>query len=113
MHAAVIERVMALAEEFTVECASVEARVMLAGNTLDQRHVDSFRDFLKLLHALNVNLAVLRVVRQVAGEKHEIRPLWQGVDHVDSPFEGSCSERVGRAVEANMGIAELNEGERR
>jgi len=73
---------------------------------------DSLADLLKLLHALDVDIAVLGIVGQIAGEQNKIGPLRQAIDHLHGAFEGSGPERIRRAIEAYVCIAELNKRER-
>ena len=85
---------------------------MLTGNALDHRHVDLFRDLLELLHPLDVNVAVLGVVCQIPSEKDEVWALRQAVDQIHRALESLGSEWIRRAVEANVGIAQLNKRKR-
>src|SRR5712671_7625630 len=103
---------MTVAEEFAVECATIKAGIVFAGDVLDQRHIQLLRDFLKLLHALNVDISVLGVMCKIAGKQNEVWPLGQSIDHIDGAFEGLCAQRVRRPVESNMGVAELHERKR-
>lgn len=45
---------------------------MFAGDALDRGHVDSPADFLKLLHALHVDVPVLGVVGEVPGKQNNV-----------------------------------------
>src|SRR5262249_4608562 len=63
------------------------------------------------LHAGRVLAGLLAVVREVAREEDEVRPLGQGVDGRDGLLEGLRAQRIGRAVEADVGVRELHEGE--
>jgi hypothetical protein len=89
-----VERVMALAQEFAAECAAA----MLTGHTLDHGRVNLLRDLLKLLHPPHVDLSVFRVVGEIAPEQDKIRTLSQGVDHVNGALEtpGCLADPAGR-----------------
>ena len=113
VHAAMVEGVVALAEELAIESAAVEAGVMLAGHVLDRWHVHALGDFQELPHALRVDILVFGVMGQISREEHEVWAPGEGVDHVDGMLKCLGAERVGRAIETNVGIAELHEGEGR
>ena len=108
-----IERVIGVTEELAVEAAAIESGIVFAGDALDQRNVDPLRNFLKLLHALGVNVFVLGVVSEIAGKKDKVWPLWQGVDHFDGALERLGAKGIGRAIEADVGVAQLDERKRR
>src|SRR3981081_1287820 len=112
VHAAMVERVMTVAEEFAVEGAAVKTRVVFTGDVLNQGHVQLFRNLLKLLHALHVDISVFGVMCKIAGEENEVRPLGQRIDHVDGALEGLCAQWVRRAIESNVGVTELHERKR-
>ena len=111
MDALVIERVVAFAEVFPVEHAAVERRVVFARDGVDRARLEAARDFLEQLHALRVHVAAVGIVGQVAGEKHEIRLLRRFVEQRHCALEGLGAERIGRALETDVRIAELREGE--
>src|SRR3954470_24325657 len=111
VHATVIERVMGLSEEFAVKRTTVESSIVLTRDTFNERYVHLFGNVLELLHALRVNVAIFGVVREIAGEQNKVRTLRQSVDHVDCALECLGAERVGRPIEANVCIAELNKRE--
>ena len=56
-------------------------------------------------------VASIGIVGQVAGEKHEIRLLWRLVEQRHRALERLGAERIGRALETDVRIAELREGE--
>ncbi len=80
---------MTLAKEFAVQRSSVEPRIVLSRHMLNERHIHLFLNFLKLLHALRVNILVLGVMGQIAGEQNEIRALGQPINHLDCSLEGT------------------------
>src|SRR6266700_6554923 len=110
MHSAMIEGIVALAEEFTVERSTIQSRVVFTGNMLDYRYIHPFRNVLELFHALRMNVLVLGIVSQITGKQDEVRTSRQGVDHLDSALERASAEWIGRSVEADMCVAELDKG---
>jgi hypothetical protein len=107
----VIERVVAFAEVLAVEHAAVERRVVFAGDRVDRARLEAARNFLEQLHARGVNVAAVSVVGEVTGEKYEIRLRRRLVEQRDRTLERFGSEGIGRALEADVRIAELREGE--
>ena len=59
----------------------------------------------------DVHVFVFGVMGEVTGKQDEIGPFRQGIDHVDRPFEGFGSKRIGRPVEADVCVAELDKRE--
>jgi len=57
-------------------------------------------------------LKVLGVVREVAREQNQVRRLWQPVHDLDGALEGTVAGWVGWPAEADVGVAQLDEGER-
>src|SRR6266849_259470 len=102
---------MTLAEELAVECAAIKAGIVFTGDMPDEGHVQLLRNFLKLRHALDVDIFIFGVVRKIACKEDEIRPLRQGIDHINGAFESLCTQRVRRAIESNVGVTELHERE--
>jgi hypothetical protein len=47
---------------------------------VDRAGVETARDFLEQLHSLRVDIMVVGVMGQVAGEQYEIRPLRRFVE---------------------------------
>ena len=52
---------------------------------------------------------IFAVVREIAGEEYEVRLRFERVDRLDGALERRGAERIGRTVEANVGVAELEE----
>src|SRR5204863_2335149 len=87
VNAAMIECIIRLAEELTVERPVIESCIVLAGNVHDLRRSQPAGDRLKGLHSLRMLAGRLRFVRQVAGEEHELRLRIETVDDVDRFLE--------------------------
>lgn len=85
---------------------------MLSRDHLLHWHLEPARDLLELTHALGVLGRVLGVVREVAREQDQVWRLWQPVHDLDGALEGTVARRVGWPAEADMGVAQLDEGER-
>lgn len=85
---------------------------MLSRDHLLHWHLEPARDLLELTHALGVLGRVLGVVREVAREQDQVWRLWQPVHDLDGALEGTVARWVGWPAEADMGVAQLDEGER-
>src|SRR5260221_13238450 len=58
-----------------------------------------------------MDVLVVGVVRKIASEQDEVETLRQGVNHLYSALKSTRAQGVRWAIEADMRIAELNEGE--
>jgi hypothetical protein len=107
----VVEGVVRVPEGLAEELAAVQASIMLAGNGLDQRHLQPAGDLLEEPHPVGVLSRVLAVVRQVPGEEDEIGALREAVDLVHRLLERLGAEGVGRPRKPHVRVGELNERE--
>jgi hypothetical protein len=57
------------------------------------------------------DVAVFGVVREIPGEKDEVGPLRQSVDHLDGALECFRAEGIGRAIESDVRVTQLDERE--
>jgi hypothetical protein len=62
-----------------------------------------------LIH--RVELSRLGVVRQIAGVNNEVRLILECIDLVDGRLKRSCDILIGRLIEADVAVADLNEME--
>jgi hypothetical protein len=111
--AAVIERVVRLAEVLAEQRAAVERGVVLARHVQPLRDLEARADLAELREAARVLRRVFAVVRQIAREEDEVRLLLQTVDQLDGALERLRAEGIGRAAEADVRVAELHDRERR
>src|SRR6266513_167136 len=87
MNGAVIEGVIGLAENVTVETASIQPGVVLSWNILNGWDVHALGDFHELLHALSMDVFVLAVMGQIASEQNKIGTLRHLIDYFHSSFK--------------------------
>ncbi len=109
VNSGVIEGVVALSHEFAVESAAVEAGIVLAGDVFHFADFHPLGDFEELLHALSVDVFVFGVVGEVPGKEDEVGRLREPVDQLHCALECLGAERIGRAIESDVRVAELNE----
>src|SRR6516162_6453119 len=57
----------------------------------------------------SVELTLFGVVGQITGMNNEVRLTLQGVDLADACLKRSCGVWIGRFVEADVAVADLNE----
>src|SRR5690242_11023530 len=70
MNTLVIEGIVALAEMFPTEYATVECRIIFAGYRMDRRGVDAAGNRLEGFHPLSMRFAALRgALRRVSGRR--------------------------------------------
>src|SRR5882724_12118826 len=69
--ATMVERIKTLSQNISVKSAVIQPGIVLSGNAFNDRHIDAFGNFHELLHALGVDIFVLAVVGQIAGEEHQ------------------------------------------
>ncbi len=79
---------------------------MLAGNIED---VFGLNGFQHLIH--RVELLRFRMMREVAGVNEKLRLLGQRVDLVDGGLQRAGNVRIGRLVEADVAVADLDKRE--
>ena len=87
--------------------------VVLARHDLELCAANLARDLLEQLEALGVLVGRVGVVGQIAGDDDQLGAIFQPVDSSDGAFERLGAERVGRSVESDVRVAQLNERERR
>ena len=104
-----VEGVMRRPHEFAEHIAAVERRVILPRDYLDLCGVNLARDLLEQLVALGVLVGSVGVVGQVAGDDHQLGPPLKPVDSRDGAFECPGAERIGRSIETNVRVAQLDE----
>src|SRR6266446_6006948 len=110
MESLVVEGIGRGPEHAPVEVAAVESGVVLAGNVVDLRPLEPPGDLLKPLHPGRVLAGGLGVVGEVAREENDVRPGRESVDDLHRALERL---RPQRAVPADVGVAELEDRERR
>src|SRR5215469_6341631 len=96
-----------------IQYAAIERRIVLAWYGVNRAGLETARDFPEQANARGVRVAIVDVVREIAGKQHEIRLMRRAVEQRHRALEGSRSQRIGRTLEANVRVAELGEGEAR
>src|SRR5271155_4558879 len=104
---------MRRAHELAEHVAAVESGVVLARHDLQLRAANLARDLLEQFEALGVLVRRIGVVGQIAGDYYQLGPVFQPIDGGDGALERLGAERVGRSVESDVRVAQLNERKRR
>jgi hypothetical protein len=111
MHALVVEALPGLAaggfaEAFEIQFAVVAGDVVFAGDIEHFLLTKAFEDLVE-----GVEFGGLGKVGEVAGVENQVRLADGGVDLVDGHLQGTVDVGVGRLVEADVAVADLNESE--
>ena len=113
VHAAMVEAVPAgphrsLAEAVEEGLAAVRVEHVVLARNEENRAAELLQHLLGV-----VELVIARELRDVAGVDDEVRLLRQRLDLGDSLPKSRAGIGIGRLVEADMAVAQLDEGERR
>ena len=104
-----VEGVMRRPHEFAEHIAAVERRVVLTRHYLDLSCANLAGDLLEQLVALGMLVRRVGVVGQIAGDDYQLGPPLKPVDSRDGAFERPGAERIGRSIETNVRVAQLDE----
>src|SRR6266404_5953808 len=100
---------MSWSKVFPEHVAAVERSVVLAGHHFDLCTANLAGDFLEQFEAFCVFVRRISVVSEVTGDDYQFGAMLKAVDRGNRLFEGFGAKRIGRPVEANVSIAQLNE----
>ena len=95
-----------LAETLEILFAVVVEHVMLTGHIEDLAGLHAFQDLVQ-----GVEFPGFRKLTEVAGVKHECGRHWQGIDFCNRFLQGGGYIWVGRLIEADMAVADLQEAQ--